>query len=52
MVWDERWYKGRGRLVVYFPDAVGADRIAEGARKLIDLTYDELDRAISELDTA
>jgi hypothetical protein len=49
VIWDDRWYKGRGRLVVYFPDGIAADQIAASARNLIDLTYDEVDRAVQAL---
>jgi hypothetical protein len=51
VVWDDGWYKGRGRLVVYFPDGIAPDQIAAGIRKLVDLTYDEVDRAVAALST-
>jgi hypothetical protein len=49
VVWDDRWYKGRGRLVVYFPDGIATNQIAAAARELIDLTYDEVNRAVTAL---
>jgi hypothetical protein len=52
VIWDGSWYKGRGRLVVYFRDGIAADQIAAGARKLIDLTYDEVDRAVLVVGTS
>ena len=46
VVWDDRWYKGRGRLVVHFQDGIDAEVVAQAARTLIDATFDDIDRAI------
>ncbi|MDX1121811.1 hypothetical protein GOL29_27990 [Sinorhizobium medicae] len=46
VVWDDRWYKGRGRLVVFFPNAIPSSAVAASARSLIDLTYYDVDRAV------
>ncbi|MBY3222198.1 hypothetical protein [Rhizobium laguerreae] len=52
VLWDDRWYKDRGRLVVFFPNAAPPALIAAGARLLIDLTYHEVDRAVKALGLA
>lgn len=49
IVFDETWYRGRGRVVLGYHDRVGPEAIAKEARRFIDMTFPQLDQAISEL---
>jgi len=41
--WDADWWRGRGRLRVLFDDSAPAEDVAAGLRKVIDLTFAQLD---------
>ena len=49
VVWDDSWYKGRGRLVVFFTNAIPSSAVAASARSLIDLTYHVVDQAVQSV---
>jgi hypothetical protein len=49
VVWDPRWYKGRGRLVVHHDAHHDPGTIAGSMRTLIDATYREIDAAVGQV---
>ena len=49
VVWDPRWYKGRGRLVVHHDAHHDAGTIAGSMQTLIDATYRVIDAAVGQV---
>lgn len=48
VVFDPTWMKG-GRLRVFIPKSLGADAIAKGMMKLVELTHAKLDEALKQI---
>ncbi|MCF2856404.1 hypothetical protein L1286_02890 [Pseudoalteromonas sp. SMS1] len=46
--WDEKWNKSRGRLFVSFSDQTHSDVVVNAMRKLIELTYQDIELLLAE----
>ena len=48
-MWDSKWSRGRGRLIVEYDNNIQTAEIAEGMKKLVGLTNEKISKELQNI---